>query len=76
VKVTAADGRSVLITQDGFDGDSVDIYTEHDQVHYKRARSAPEISGWPRVKDQNCRLEAVGGELQLICGATRLDFGQ
>lgn len=28
VKVTAVDGQSVLITQDGFDGDSVDIYTE------------------------------------------------
>lgn len=76
VKVVAADGQSVLITQDGFDGDSVDIYTEHEELHYKRVRRAPEISGWPRVKDQNCRLEAVGGELQLICGATRLDFGQ
>ena len=70
VKVVAADGRSVLITQDGFDGDSVDIYTEHDDLHYKRARSAPEISGWPRVKDQNCRLEAAGDELRLMCGAT------
>lgn len=76
VKVTAADGRSVLITQDGFDGESVDIYIEHDGFHYKRVRSAPEISGWPRVKDQGCRLEAFGSELQLICGATRLDVGQ
>lgn len=69
VKITAADGQSVLITQDGFDGDSVDIYTEHDELHYKRARSAPEISGWPRVKDQNCRLDAAS-ELQLTCGGT------
>jgi hypothetical protein len=76
VKVTAADGRSVMITQDGFDGDSVDVYVEHDGLHYKRVRSAPEISGWPRVKDQGCQLEALGGELQLTCGATRLDLGQ
>lgn len=44
VKVIAADGQSVLITQDGFDGDSVEIYTEHDEHHYKPVRSAPEIS--------------------------------
>ncbi|MET3172823.1 UNVERIFIED_ORG: hypothetical protein ABIB52_000651 [Arthrobacter sp. UYCu721] len=72
VKITAADGPSVLITQDGFDGDSVDIYTEHDELHYKRVRSAPEISGWPRVKDQNCRLNTAGGALRLTCGATTL----
>ncbi|WP_457950171.1 hypothetical protein ACTAQI_06035 [Pseudarthrobacter sp. alpha12b] len=69
VRVTARDGQSVLVTQDGFDGDTVHIYTEHDGLHYKRVRSAPEISGWPRVKDQNCRLEAAAGEeLRLKCG--------
>lgn len=68
VKFTAADGQSVLVTQDGFDGDSVDIYTKHDEFHYKRARSAPEIAGWPRVKDQNCRLNTFGDGLRLICG--------
>ncbi|MDQ0672990.1 hypothetical protein QFZ36_000551 [Pseudarthrobacter siccitolerans] len=72
VKVTAADGRSLLITQDGFDGDSVDIYTEHDGLHYKRVRSAPEFSGWPRVKDQNCQLNTAAGELRLTCGTTTL----
>jgi hypothetical protein len=72
VKITAADGQSVLVTQDGFDGDTVDIYTQHDELHYKRVRSAPEISGWPRVKDQNCRLDSAGDELRLICGEKRL----
>ena len=72
VKITAADGRSVLITQDGFDGDSVDIYTEHDELHYKRVRSAPEFTGRPRVKDQNCQLDTASGELRLTCGATTL----
>jgi hypothetical protein len=67
-----ADGQSVLVTQDGFDGDTVDIYTQHDELHYKRVRSAPEISGWPRVKDQNCRLDSAGDELRLICGEKRL----
>jgi hypothetical protein len=72
VKVVAANGQSVLITQDGFDGDSVGIYTKHDELHYRRLRSAPEISGWPRVKDQDCLLDASGGELVLTCGAITL----
>jgi hypothetical protein len=62
----------VLITQDGFDGDSVDIYTEQDEHHYKRVRSAPEISGWPRVKDQNCRLDTAGDQLRVTCGTKTL----
>jgi hypothetical protein len=72
VKVVAADGTSVLVTQDWFDGDSVVIYTEHDELHYKRARDAPEISGGPRVKDQNCRLGSADGELRLTCGGKAL----
>lgn len=69
VKITAMDGQSVLVMQDGFDGGSVGIYTEHDELHYKRVRDAPEISGWPRVKDQNCRLgTAAGDKLRLMCG--------
>lgn len=68
VKVTAADGQSVLITQDGFDGDIVEIYTEHDELQYKRVRNATEISTWPRVKDQNCRLDTADNKLQLLCG--------
>ncbi|PNI09763.1 hypothetical protein CXX84_05920 [Arthrobacter sp. AFG7.2] len=68
VKFVAADGTSALVSQDGFDGDAVAIYTEHDEFHYKRVRDAPEISGWPRVKDQNCRLDSAGDELRLICG--------
>jgi MFS family permease len=72
VKITAADGQSVLITQDGFDGDIVDIYTEYDELHYKRIPSTPDISRWPRVKDQNCQLETAGDQLKLTCGATTL----
>ncbi|MFF1253534.1 hypothetical protein ACFVYC_13675 [Pseudarthrobacter sp. NPDC058329] len=67
-KITAADGQSVLITQDGFDGDIVEIYTEHDGLHYKQVRRASEISTWPRVKDQNCRLNTADNKLQLLCG--------
>ncbi|MCY1675888.1 hypothetical protein OVA06_14440 [Pseudarthrobacter sp. SL88] len=67
VKITAVDGQSVLVTQDGFDGDSVAIYGQHDGFHYKRVRDASEISGWPRVKDRGCRLETAGGP-QLVCG--------
>jgi hypothetical protein len=58
----------VLITQDGFDGDTVVIYTEHDEYHHRRVRDTPEISTWPRVKDQNCRLDSEGGKMQLSCG--------
>lgn len=67
-KIVAADGTSVFVSQDGFDGDTVVIYTEHDEYHYKRVRDAPEISGWPRVKDQGCRLDTADDGLQLICG--------
>lgn len=72
VKVVAADGQAVLVTQDGFDGDSVDIYRMQDEFHYKWARSAPEIAGWPRVKDQDCHLDTADGELLLTCGPTVL----
>ncbi|ALV43216.1 hypothetical protein AU252_20325 [Pseudarthrobacter sulfonivorans] len=72
VKIVAADGTSVLVSQDWFDGDSVVIYTEHDEFHYKRVRDAPEISRGPRVKDQDCQLDSADGELQLLCGDQRL----
>lgn len=71
-KIVAADGTSVLVSQDGFDGDSVVIYAEHDEFHYKRVRDAPEIAGWPRVKDQDCRLQTAGNGLLLICGDKEL----
>jgi hypothetical protein len=38
------------------------------EYNYKRARDAPEISGWPRVKDQDCQLDAAGQEMQLRWG--------
>ncbi|GAA3287565.1 hypothetical protein GCM10017708_05140 [Arthrobacter citreus] len=43
-----------MVTQDGFDGDGVDIYTEHGKIHYVRNRDANELGGFPRVKDRNC----------------------
>jgi hypothetical protein len=61
VKVVAPDGQSVLVTQDDFDGDAVHIYPQHDDFTYKFVSPAPELSG--------CRLDTVGEELQLICGA-------
>lgn len=76
VRLEAADGQSVLITQDQFDGEAVDIYVRHDDTHYRWSRSAPELAGWPRVKDQNCRLDPVGGGLQLACNSGTLAIGQ
>lgn len=70
MKIVAADGQSV--SRDGFDGDTVDIYTQHDELHHTRVRDAPEISGWPRVKDQGCQLDSAGQELQLRCGGKTL----
>jgi hypothetical protein len=67
VKIVAADGTAVLVSQDGFDGDIVTVYTQHDALHYKRVLDTPEISTWPRVKDQSCRLDSAGG-LTLTCG--------
>ncbi|MET3934929.1 hypothetical protein [Arthrobacter sp. OAP107] len=75
VRITAGDGSSVLISQDGFDGDRVIIYAQHDEYHYKRVRNAPEIAGWPRVKDQDCRLE-TGEATTLTCGGVALTVDQ
>jgi hypothetical protein len=74
VRLEAAGGQSVLVTQDPFDGDIVDVYTRQDNVRYRWIRSAPELAGWPRVKDQDCRLEADGDELQRACGAKVLSL--
>ncbi|WP_309124098.1 hypothetical protein [Arthrobacter sp.] len=64
-----------LVSQDGFDGDTVIIYSEHDEYHYKRVRDAPEISGWPRVKDQGCQLDSADG-LTLTCGTKTVRVDQ
>lgn len=76
VRLEAAGGQSVLITQNQFDGEAVDIYVRHDDTHYRWSRSAPELAGWPRVKDQSCRLDPVGGGLQLVCDSVTLAIGQ
>lgn len=69
LRIVAPDGQSVIVTQDDFDGDSVDIYIPNDDFHYKWVRSAPEISGWPRVEDQDCHLDSADGVLRLTCGS-------
>jgi uncharacterized membrane protein YhaH (DUF805 family) len=68
VEFHAADGQSVLVTQDGFDGDIVWIYTEYDDFHYVQNRQATELSGLPRVKNRDCQLAAVEPRLVLSCG--------
>lgn len=69
VRFEAADGRSVLVSQDGFDGDVVEIYTEYDDFHYLENRRANEISGFPRVKNRDCQLAAKEARLLLTCDA-------
>jgi hypothetical protein len=64
----AGDGQSVVVTQDGFDGDSVSIYTEHDDTHYVFAQQPSDLTGLPRVKDRSCYLAADDGQLLLTCG--------
>lgn len=64
----AADGRSVLVVQGWFDADGVDIYTKHDDTHYVYNRDAHILSGFPRVEDRNCRLDAAEEMLLLACG--------
>ena len=65
----ASNGQSIVVTQDGFDGDSVAIYTEHERFHYVRNRQAYELGGFPRVKDRDCELVSDEEALQLTCGA-------
>ena len=57
-----------MVTQDGFDGDGMDIYTEHGKFHYVRNRDANELGGFPRVKDRNCELAAAEDTLLFTCG--------
>ncbi|MGO4191653.1 hypothetical protein AB4Y67_08280 [Arthrobacter sp. YAF17] len=68
VELTAPTGQSVLVTQDGFDGDVVTVYTRYDEFHYVMHRSADELAGFPRVKDRDCHLVALDGSLRLTCG--------
>lgn len=65
----APNGESIVVTQDGFDGDSVSVYTEHGRFHYVWNRQAGELSGFPRVKDRDCDLIAAEEKLLLTCGA-------
>ena len=69
IEFEATTGQSVLVTQDGFDGDAVDIYTQYDEFHYVQHHRAEELSGFPRVKDRDCQLVATDALLLLTCGA-------
>ena len=64
----APNGQSIVVTQDGFDGDSVSIYTQHGRFHYVWNRQADELGGFPRVKDRNCELSAAENALLFTCG--------
>jgi hypothetical protein len=69
IREVAPDGRSVIVSQDQFDGDVVRIYTEFDAFHYRWYREAPELSGPRTITSENCRLESSGEALVLSCGA-------
>lgn len=69
VELGAVTGQWVLVTQDGFDGDVVEIFTKYDEFHYVRHGSADELAGFPRVKDRDCQLLAADTRLRLTCGA-------
>lgn len=69
VESAAPTGQSLLVTQDGFDGDVVVIFTKYDEFHYVRHGSADELAGFPRVKDRDCQLLATDTRLRLTCGA-------
>lgn len=69
VRVEADDGRSVVLTQDGFDGDRVDVYTRQGPFTYVRTGPADGLSSFPRVKDRDCALDSADeGSLLLTCG--------
>ncbi|MEC5181278.1 hypothetical protein [Arthrobacter sp. CG_A4] len=69
VREVAPDGRSIIVTQDQFDGDVVHIYSEFDAFHYRWYGEAPEFSGPRTISSENCRLETSGEALVLSCGA-------
>jgi hypothetical protein len=69
VREVAPDGRSVIVSQDQFDGDVVHIYTEFDAFHYRWYWEAPELSGPGTITSENCHLDSSGEALVLSCGA-------
>jgi hypothetical protein len=69
VREVAPDGRSIVVSQDQFDGDVVHIYTEFDAFHYRWYREAPELSGPRTITSESCRLESSGEAIVLSCGA-------
>lgn len=65
----AADGRSVLLVESPVDADdAVDVYTGHDEFRYVYHQEAEGVTGFPRVRDRNCHLEAKEELLLLTCG--------
>ncbi len=64
----AADGRSVLLVESTFDADSVSIYTRYDDFQYAYNQAGADLTGFPRVRDRNCHLEAKEELLLLTCG--------
>ena len=65
--VTGADGRRVLVTRDGFDGDVVQVWQPADRVTWLRDPVATTID--PQAGP--CRLTSTGeGTTLLVCGPT------
>lgn len=69
VHFRSEDGTSLLVSQDGFDGDSVGFYTKYDTFHYVGASAVNSPSDMGRIANLDCQLTRSAELLHLTCGS-------
>ena len=70
--VRSADGQTVIVSQDNFDGDLVSLWVPHSTFFYQPTNGGNELSGSEAVMQGDCELDRSGNNLLLTCGTTLL----
>jgi hypothetical protein len=68
--VRSAEGQTVIVSQDNFDGDMVSLWVPHSTFFYRPTDAGDELSGSEAVMQGDCALESSGNNLLLTCGST------
>jgi hypothetical protein len=68
--VRSAEGQTVIVSQDNFDGDMVSIWVPHSTFFYRPSDAGRELSGSEAVMQGDCELDSSGNDLLLTCGST------
>lgn len=71
--VRSAEGQTVIVSQDNFDGDLVSLWVPHSTFFfYQPTNGGNELSGSEAVMQGDCELDSSGNNLLLTCGTTLL----